>query len=134
MVNDFYKFYKEKMKETTLAIDFDGTLVEDAYPDIGTLKPNAKQVLQRLHDEGYFIIVWTCRGSDDLINTYKFLKDSNVYFDNLNQNSVKDDIIFLPFPKIFANIYIDDRNLGSIPNDWEDIYKLIKKDIHNTIK
>ena len=44
-----------------LAIDFDGTIVEDAYPKIG--KPNifAFETLKKLQSEGYRLILWTYR-------------------------------------------------------------------------
>ena len=43
-----------------IAIDFDGTIVENKYPKIGTLRKGAKAVINRLYDSGHFIIIYTC--------------------------------------------------------------------------
>ena len=40
------------MKKLVIAIDFDGTIVTDKYPDIGYLKRNAKKVINELYDAG----------------------------------------------------------------------------------
>ena len=53
------------------------------------------------------------------------LKKYNIKYHKINENYP--ELGFNPFPKIFANIYIDDRQLGNISNDWNDIYKLIKQ-------
>lgn len=44
-----------------LAIDFDGTIVEDAYPGIGKAKTFAFETLKKLQSEGYRLILWTYR-------------------------------------------------------------------------
>lgn len=43
------------------AIDFDGTIVEHKYPEIGALKPSAKQVINELYGKGHYIIIWRSR-------------------------------------------------------------------------
>jgi len=40
-----------------LAIDFDGTIVEDAYPSIGKPKIFAFETLKKLQSEGYRLIL-----------------------------------------------------------------------------
>ena len=44
-----------------IAVDFDGTVVEHAYPDIGEELPHAVEVLKELVEAGHQIILWTCR-------------------------------------------------------------------------
>lgn len=44
-----------------LAIDFDGTIVDDAYPGIGKTKTFAFETLKKLQSEGYRLILWTYR-------------------------------------------------------------------------
>jgi len=47
-----------------LAIDFDGTLVKDAYPMIGAEMPGAVDTLKKLQSKGHTLILWTCRSHD----------------------------------------------------------------------
>jgi len=111
-----------------IAIDFDGTIVENAYPGIGKLKPNAVQIINKLKEEGHSIIINTCRSGIFEGNAAVFLNHVGIKYDYVNSN--------LPYRiehyeadtrKISADLYIDDKNLLGIPEDWDDIYKLIKK-------
>ncbi len=110
-----------------IAIDFDGTIVDHKYPGIGATKPNVFNVLKRLLSEGHTLIIWTCRGGSELIAVYEWLKLRDMEDITVNVNAPYEQINFQPSPKIYADIYIDDRNLGSMPEDWEEIYKLIEK-------
>ena len=42
-------------------LDFDGTVVEHDYPEIGKLNPNALEVIKKLQDAGHTIILNTMR-------------------------------------------------------------------------
>jgi len=110
------------MKKIIIAIDFDGTIIEHKFPDIGPLKLNAKEVINKLYEEGYYIIIWTCRGGSELLKVYDFMKNKGFLYHKINENRPFRELGFAPFPKIYADIYIDDKNLGSVPDDWEDIY------------
>jgi len=108
-----------------IAIDFDGTIVENKFPQIGALKPHAKEVINHLHDRlGAKIIIWSCRTLRPELNAATdFLKKNGIRYDAINVN------YFIPFPnhpKVYADIYIDDRQAGGLPNDWHDILKLIE--------
>jgi hypothetical protein len=113
------------------AIDFDGTIVEHDFPRIGKLKENAKETINKLCDAGHKIIIWTCRYEDiHKTDMVKFLLDNDIKYHKINCNI--SDIGFTPFPKVYADIYIDDRNLFYKNVDWfviEDY--LIKKNILN---
>ncbi len=117
-----------------IAIDFDGTIVEHKFPYIGRLKPNAVETITRLYHEGHKIIIWTCRTSQrngnfpkdakpTIFDVKEFLDENNIPYHTINNNIP--EIAFQPSPKVYADIYIDDKQLGGIPNDWEDIYNLI---------
>ena len=56
-------------RRTILALDFDGTIVEHKFPDIGALKPNVVGVINQLFNEGYYIIIWTCRSGFECSST-----------------------------------------------------------------
>lgn len=113
-----------------LALDFDGTIVENAYPQIGKLKPNAKEIINLLHEEGHEIIINTCRAGIYEGHAYTFLQEQGIHYDYINSNlphqieSFKQDC-----RKISADIYIDDKSLGGIPDDWAIIYELINKQL-----
>ncbi len=109
-----------------IAIDFDGTIVDHIFPDIGDIKPNAKEVINRLFDEDHYIIIWTCRYEpNDVRAMMEYLAVQGIKYHALNQNCPNLD--FSPRPKIYADVYIDDRNLGGIPENWEVIYQIINK-------
>ena len=44
-----------------IAVDFDGTIVEDAYPKIGKTRIFAFETLKRLQQDGHRLILWTYR-------------------------------------------------------------------------
>jgi hypothetical protein len=92
------------------AVDFDGTIVEHKYPSIGKLLPYAKEVINLLHEEGHKIIIWTCRHKhEDILAATEFLKHSGIWFDKINANV--EETGFNSLPKIYADVYIDDRGI-----------------------
>ena len=110
-----------------IVVDFDGTIVYDKYPKIGKLKPNAKKVLKKLHWE-HTLILNTCREGIDLHKAEQFLKKQGIYFDFVNMHTIQKMQYYGNDPrKVSGDIVIDDKNLGGIPDDWEDIYKLIEE-------
>ena len=110
-----------------IACDFDGTIVEHKYPLIGKLLPNAKETINKLRDNGHKIIIWTCRYIyDDIRSMIDFLDKNEIYYSIVNKNIQSID--FKPEPKIYADIYIDDKNLFIENINWFEIEKyLIKK-------
>lgn len=109
-----------------ISIDFDGTIVEDRYPEIGYLKPGAKKVIQRLHEEGHKIIINTCRVGDLERNCVNFLLEKKIPFDRINDNLPELVAKYgTNCRKISADIHIDDHNILGLPS-WEEIYELIQ--------
>ena len=111
--------------ERIIAIDFDGTIVEQSYPEMGKLKENAKRVINRLFDEGNTIIIWTVRShSDNALKSMKNLLDhEGIKYHKINENA--DSFLRTDYsPKVYADIYIDDRQIGGLPT-WNEIDKLI---------
>jgi hypothetical protein len=108
-----------------IAIDFDGTIVEHKFPEIGKLLPGAKEVINKLA-KSYTIIIWTCRNheetSKEFLDMITFLLDNDIEYHYINQNDPKNP--FQPYPKIFANIYIDDRSLGGFPG-WDVVEAML---------
>jgi len=115
-------------KNLVFAIDFDGTIVEDKYPEIGKLRPGAKRVINKLYEKGHTIIIWTCR-----CNQNREILDKEIMIDFLLLNKIKyhkindnpDCVYFGCYPKIYYNYIIDDKQIGGLPN-WEKINNILR--------
>ena len=112
-----------------LAIDFDGTVVDDAYPGIGKPKTFAFETLKKLQSEGYRLILWTYRHGKALDEAIEFCKKNGVEFYAIN-SSFEGEIFdhAEASRKIDADLFIDDRNLGGFPG-WGEIYNIINDKI-----
>lgn len=109
-----------------LAIDFDGTIrkCKRATDEGYELMPNCKQVLKQLYIEGHRMILWTCRSHAWLEDVIAFLQKEDIlkYFECINEN-VK-EIVWWNTRKIYADVYIDDLNLGGFPG-WMETYTML---------
>ena len=110
----------------TIAVDFDGTIVEHEYPKIGKPIPFAIDVLKKLqYEEHHMLILWTVREGTLLDEAVEYCKNKGLEFYAVNKNFPEETLELGISRKIAADIYIDDRNLGGIP-DWGLIYRMIK--------
>jgi|YelNatPaOPRAMG01_1025707.scaffolds.fasta_scaffold06430_4 ribonucleotide monophosphatase NagD (HAD superfamily) len=109
-----------------IAIDFDGTIVEDKYPEIGELKDGARETINALSHEGYFIIIWTCRTGEKMLEAEAFLRKNGVRFDAINESSPENLAKYNgnDTRKVHAHIYIDDSAVTPLPH-WNEIYQLV---------
>ena len=108
----------------TIAVDFDGTIVEHAYPEIGKEKPFAIQTLKQLQQEGNRLILWTSRENELLDDAIAFCHERGLDFYAVNSNEPADALFHKFSTKVIADVYIDDHNLGGIP-EWGEIYEMI---------
>lgn len=114
----------------TISIDYDDTIVYQDFPNSGTIKPNAKEVINKLYDEGHHILIWTCRAFENAKTAKRYLIECGVRFHLINENLPSNiEQYGGDTRKMSADIYIDDRQLGGIPDDWLEIEKMIRKDI-----
>lgn len=107
-----------------IAIDFDGTIVEHRYPFIGKIRPFAFETMEALQMKGHRLILWSHRAGSKLEEAVKFCRANGIEFYAVNKNFPEEIWESTDSRKILADIYIDDRNLGGLP-DWGEIYKLI---------
>jgi len=108
-----------------LAIDFDGTLCLDQYPGIGAPVPYAIDTMQTLAADGHYLIINTCREGDRLTEAVNWLLDNGIPFHRVNDNHPEaTDKYGSNARKVFADLYIDDRNLGGLQS-WLTIYEQI---------
>lgn len=119
----------DKKIQPTLGIDFDGTLCDEAYPNIGAPKAGAKEALTLFRALGYRIVIWTCRtchyhydifGGDPtqptldrekVIEMKNWLKVHDIPYDEIDDGSRG---------KLHADFYIDDKGIR-FENNWEQI-------------
>jgi hypothetical protein len=121
------------MRPFYVAIDFDGTIVEDKYPEIGSLKEDVVSCTNILKELGCFIIITSCRTST-LIHpsmaervTQKqimenFLRENNIAFDKIDEGNEG---------KVVADIYIDDRGI-KFEDNWKEIVRIINLEMQRT--
>jgi hypothetical protein len=115
------------MERRVIAIDFDGTIVESKYPEIGRERPFAFQTMRALQEKGFLLILWTCRTGQLLDDAVELCRKNGVEFYSVNSNFVNDDATEGYMRKVDADIYIDDRNIGGIPS-WGEIYQMLCPD------
>ena len=99
------------------AIDFDGTIVEEKFPEIGALKPEAAEFIRHIQQNGDKWILYTMREGQHLEEAVSFLNANGLHPDAVNDNlpEVQAAFAYNPNPrKVFANFYIDDHNMGGL--------------------
>ncbi|GGE11166.1 BT0820 family HAD-type phosphatase [Psychroflexus salis] len=106
----------------TLAVDFDGTIVESKYPKIGKPMLFAFETLQKLQNEGFPLILWTYRCGDRLTEAVEFCKDHGIEFYAVNKSYPEEDFDESISRKIAADVFIDDRSIGGFIG-WGNVYK-----------
>jgi len=108
----------------TIAVDFDGTIVEDDYPKIGKPVIFAFDTLKALQANGHRIILWTYRRGEALDSAIQFCKNNGITFYAVNKSFPEEDFDPESSRKIYADLFIDDRNIGGLMS-WGEIYKLL---------
>lgn len=110
----------------TIAVDFDGTIVEHKYPEIGEEKPFATETLRMLIRDRHKLILWSVREGKLLEDAVEWCRQRGVEFYAINRDYPEETSENNPHftRKVKADIFIDDRNLGGLP-DWGTIYQMI---------
>ncbi len=110
--------------QLTLAVDFDGTIVEDAYPGIGKPRLFAFETLKKLQEEGHLLILWTYRSGVRLEEAIDFCEENGIEFYAVNRSFPEEEYSPSMSRKINADIFIDDRNIGGVLG-WGEIYQML---------
>ena len=110
----------------TIAVDFDGTIVEHRYPEIGKELPFATQTLRMLIEDRHKLILWSVREGKLLEDAVEWCRQRGVEFYAVNKDFPEEDLSKNQCfsRKIKADVWIDDRNIGGLP-DWGTIYQMI---------
>lgn len=103
---------KPDLSGTIIAVDFDGTCVTHAFPEVGA-DIGAVPVLQELVKRGARLILWTCRSGAHLQPATDWFARNGIPLWGINQNPEQTTSGWTTSPKAFAHLYIDDLALGS---------------------
>lgn len=105
-----------------IAVDFDGTIVTDAYPKIGRPQLFAFETMKRLQNDGHRLILWTYRCGNKLDEAVAFCKSNGIEFYAINNSFPSEDYNGKESRKIAADLFIDDRNIGGFIG-WGEVYQ-----------
>ena len=117
------------LQNKKIAVDFDGTIVDDAYPEVGKAKIFFFFSLKKLQSQGYRLILWTYRHGKTLDDAVEFCRKNGIEFYAVN-SSFEGEVFDgnTQSRKLDADLFIDDRNLGGFPG-WGEIYNIINERI-----
>lgn len=102
----------EKTLPYIVAVDFDGTLCENAYPEIGAPKQDVIDAVKTYRTYGWKVVLWTCRNREQLEEACRWCKQQGLTFDAVNTNIPEVQEMFHgDTRKVFADVYIDDKNV-----------------------
>ena len=95
-----------------IAVDFDGTLCENKYPDIGEPIQPIIDFCKNMKADGHKLILWTCREGELLAKAIVWCFEHRLFFDAYNENLKERIEQYGTDPrKIGADFYMDDRNI-----------------------
>lgn len=134
--NRQFAIYVERLTQRkgskVVAVDFDGTIVRHAYPEIGEIIPLAIEGLLAFQEKGWKIILHTMRGGEYLQAAIELLESHGINLYGINKNPTQSH--WTKSPKCYAPLYIDDAALGCpliFPKDerafvdWQAIFYLM---------
>lgn len=112
----------------TIAVDFDGTIVENRFPEIGAERPFAVDTLKMLIQDRHQLILWSCREGQLLEDAITWCRNRGIEFYAVNRDYPEETTENNPHfsRKLKADLFIDDRNVGGLP-DWGTIYQMISQ-------
>jgi predicted HAD superfamily phosphohydrolase YqeG len=101
-----------------IAVDFDGTLVEDKFPEIGSPRKDIVEWVKECRLNGCKLILWTSRSNNLKVNgcgslelAVEYCKESlDLEFDAINENLKEvQEKWHNDTRKVYADYYIDDK-------------------------
>lgn len=102
---------KNLKHKISIALDFDGTVVEHDYPYIGKENGNCSEILKRwISEYNVEIVLDTMRGGELLQDALKWFYDRNVPIFSVGKHPLQES--WTDSTKAYALFSIDDRNIG----------------------
>jgi hydroxymethylpyrimidine pyrophosphatase-like HAD family hydrolase len=93
-----------------ICVDFDGTIVDHRYPDIGPPAPGALECMKDLAANGAKLILFTMRSGETLDQAVAYLAENGVTLYGVNTNPNQKH--WTESPKVYGQVYIDDAAFG----------------------
>lgn len=115
-------------RPTIYAVDFDGTIVENDFPDIGPINQEVRKFILDKKRKDNVIILWTTRQNEKLEEALDFCEEHGIPIDYANRNVPWVD--FETSDKIFADVYVDDRCYNPFDGNLDSKLDLTKPDDH----
>lgn len=114
------------MKKLVIAIDFDGTVVENKFPYVGD-SLGAEAFLKALVANGHKLILHTSRSGAYLLDAQEWFAKKGIELYGVNENPDFNN----PGSKLKADLYIDDKSLGAPLDDeghidWEIVEEMFE--------
>lgn len=122
-----------------VAVDFDGTLVEDHFPEVGPINQEMFDLCFQLQEQGIKLILWTSRDHFNLAEAVKFCSEHGLVFDAVNENLKEVQEMFKnDTRKVYADLYIDDKAIPHTmsPSFWAERLGLrftLGKGVYNAV-
>ncbi len=98
-----------------ICVDFDGTLVDHHFPEIGPPVPGALEWLEKFQRAGARLILFTMRSDgggfgDVLSQAVSYLEENGIQLFGVNVNPIQSS--WTSSPKAYGELYIDDAAFG----------------------
>lgn len=116
-----------------IAVDFDGVLCKNKFPQIGEPEYEMISRIRQLSDLGHEVILWTSRTGQELDDAVDWCGDRGLHFCAVNENAPSNRRKYMAkYPngtrKAYADLYVDDHaacyNKGEV---LMELYRIIKQ-------
>jgi hypothetical protein len=98
-----------------IAVDFDGILCENRFPEIGPQHDEMVSFIREVIDKGHEVVLWTSRVGEELTAAVDWCEVRGIHFCAVNENAPSNIAKYkAKYPsgtrKVYADVYIDDHN------------------------
>lgn len=99
-----------------VAVDFDGVLCRDEFPQIGEPNYEVVSLVREIIDAGHEVVLWTSRADDRLVEAVRWCEDRGLRFCAVNDNAPSNKAEYGHlYPsgtrKVYADVYLDDKSV-----------------------
>ena len=98
-----------------ICIDFDGTIADHRFPEIGPAVPGALKWMGKFQNAGARLILFTMRSDggqngDVLTDAVNYIQGNGIQLYGINKNPTQ--VHWTNSPKAYGQLYIDDAAFG----------------------
>jgi hypothetical protein len=94
-----------------IAVDFDGTVVQHEYPEVGVDVPGAVDTLKKLAEAGHLLTLYTMRSGYHLEEAAAWFRRNDIPLYGIQKDPEQED--WTSSNKCYAEVYIDDAAFGA---------------------